>query len=98
MTFAERLKELREKAGLTQAALHEASGLSLSVIRDYEQGKREPTLRSAFRLADALRVDVNVFKDCEETDAKRPAGGGQAAAKKRTRQGRSGDRQPKPKE
>jgi transcriptional regulator with XRE-family HTH domain len=65
VTFAERLKELRDRVGLTQAGLHRASGLSLSVIYDYEQGKREPSLRSAFRLADALGVDVNVFKDCD---------------------------------
>jgi transcriptional regulator with XRE-family HTH domain len=61
-TFAELLKQLREKAGMTQAALSSASGLSLGVIRDYEQGKKEPALRSAFKLAEALGVSVEQFK------------------------------------
>jgi transcriptional regulator with XRE-family HTH domain len=61
-TFAIRLKELREKAGLTQAALAQATGLSLGVIRDYEQGRKEPALRSAFKLAEALGVSVEEFR------------------------------------
>jgi transcriptional regulator with XRE-family HTH domain len=61
MTFAEQLRQLRERAGLTQAALAVASGLSLGVIRDYEQEKKEPTLRSAVKLAAALGVGVDVF-------------------------------------
>jgi transcriptional regulator with XRE-family HTH domain len=63
-TFAERLKHLREKAGLTQVTLSTSSGMSLGIIRDYEQGKKEPALRSAFRLADALGVSVEAFRDC----------------------------------
>ena len=66
MTFAEKLQQLREKAGLTQAALSLGSGLSLGVIRDYEQGKKEPGLRSAFKLAAALGVSVEAFADCVE--------------------------------
>jgi transcriptional regulator with XRE-family HTH domain len=68
MTFAEKLKHLREQAGLTQAALSSKSGLSLGVIRDYEQGKKEPALRSAFKLADALGVSVEAFKDGPQAD------------------------------
>jgi transcriptional regulator with XRE-family HTH domain len=61
MTFAEKLKQLREKAGLTQSALASATGLGLGTIRDYEQGKKEPTLRSAARLAAALGATVEEF-------------------------------------
>jgi transcriptional regulator with XRE-family HTH domain len=61
MTFAEQLRQLRDGAGLTQAALAVASGLSLGVVRDYEQGKKEPTLRSAVKLASALGVGVETF-------------------------------------
>ncbi len=35
-----RLKELREKAGLSQAQLAAASGLNLRVLQNYEQGAR----------------------------------------------------------
>jgi transcriptional regulator with XRE-family HTH domain len=68
MTFADKLRWLRDQAAFTQAALSSKSGLSLGVVRDYEQGNREPTLRSAIRLADALGVSVEVFVDCLRKD------------------------------
>lgn len=61
MSFGQTLQQLRGQAGLTQAALAEASGLSLGAIRDYEQGKKEPSLRSAARLARALDVPLDSF-------------------------------------
>lgn len=64
MTFAEQLQNLRQKAGITQAALATATGLSLGIIRDYEQGRKEPAMRSAFRLAEALGVSCEAFKGC----------------------------------
>jgi transcriptional regulator with XRE-family HTH domain len=81
-TFGERLRELRERAGWTQATLAERCGLSLSSIRNYEQGHREPYWSQLFKLADALAVRVDVFRDCVSKDetaskvkgAKRPAG------------------------
>jgi transcriptional regulator with XRE-family HTH domain len=63
-TFAERLRELREKAGLTQAQLAEAADLPLGSIRNYEQGQREPYWRVVFRLADALGADCRAFAGC----------------------------------
>jgi transcriptional regulator with XRE-family HTH domain len=61
MTFAEVLKQLRADAGLTQAALSAASGVSLGIIREYEQGRKEPSLRTAAKLAHALDVSVAVL-------------------------------------
>jgi transcriptional regulator with XRE-family HTH domain len=63
MTFATKLQELREQANLTQVALAEASGISLGAIRDYEQGKREPTLWSGIMLAKSLGISLDVFAD-----------------------------------
>jgi transcriptional regulator with XRE-family HTH domain len=74
VTFAEKLKSVREKARMSQSDLHRASGLSLGAIHDYEQGKREPSLRNGFRLATALGVDVNIFADCEEPRTKKAPG------------------------
>ncbi|HKI30722.1 MAG TPA: helix-turn-helix domain-containing protein, partial [Gemmataceae bacterium] len=63
-TFAERLRELREKAGLTQQQLADASGLPVGSLRNYEQGQREPYWQVVFRLAAALGVRCEAFADC----------------------------------
>jgi DNA-binding XRE family transcriptional regulator len=64
MTFAEKLQELRIKAGMTQAALAEVSGLPIWTIRNYEQGRREPNWKAALALAKAVGVAVEAFSDC----------------------------------
>lgn len=61
MTFAEKLKALRAEAGLSQTGLATASGIPVGTIRDYEQGKREPLLSNAQKLARALGVSLDVF-------------------------------------
>ena len=66
MTFADRLKSLRETKGLTQQQLAEATGIPLGTLRDYEQGKRrhDPTLRVTIKLASALGTDCRAFAEC----------------------------------
>jgi transcriptional regulator with XRE-family HTH domain len=63
MKFAGRLRQLRREQGLTRKELAGRSGLGVNTVRDYEQGLREPSLRSAFALADALSVLVDDFRD-----------------------------------
>jgi transcriptional regulator with XRE-family HTH domain len=63
MRFADRLRALREEADMTQAELAEASRLPLDSIRDYEQGQRAPSWQVIFKLADALGVSCEAFKD-----------------------------------
>jgi transcriptional regulator with XRE-family HTH domain len=79
MTFAEKLRQLRESAGLTQAALADASGLPVGSIRNYEQGQREPLWDVLFKLTSALGTDCRAFAECVSggssgADAKRPRG------------------------
>ncbi len=77
MTFAERLKEVRQQKGMTQAALADASGISLGAVRDYEQGKRDPLLPNAKRLAVALGVSIDLLAEtCLEAAPKKPRGRG----------------------
>ena len=64
-TFAERLKELRNLADLTQAGLAAKCNLPVFSLRNYEQGVREPSWAVMFRLAAALGVSCDAFKDCE---------------------------------
>src|SRR4051794_941075 len=68
MTFGERLKELREKAELTQAELAERSGVPIGTIRDYEQVKRDPLLPTAVKLARAVGVSIADFEECAAKD------------------------------
>jgi len=57
MTFNERLKEIREKKGLTQEQLAKLSGLSTRMIQNYEKNSR-PQFDNAKKLATALEVSV----------------------------------------
>jgi transcriptional regulator with XRE-family HTH domain len=63
MTLSEKLKEARDTAGITQEALARACDLSLSAVRDFERGKKEPSLRNAVKIADALGVSVEAFAE-----------------------------------
>ncbi len=61
--FARLLRALREKAGLTQAALAEKAGLSVQAISALENETRAPTWETVRRLAIALQVEEKAFKD-----------------------------------
>ncbi len=82
-TFADTLKRLRTDAGLSQEGLARAADLSVGAIRDYEQGKKEPSLRSAFKLARALGVDCTAFQVDD-------AGQAEPAPAKKTRKRKGG--------
>jgi transcriptional regulator with XRE-family HTH domain len=58
-TFGERLKRLRERAGMSQPKLAEAAGVPVTTLRTWEQGRREPLLGAALKLAVALRVTLD---------------------------------------
>jgi transcriptional regulator with XRE-family HTH domain len=48
------LRELRQRAGLTQAQLAEAIGISSAAIGQFERSERRPRLAVALRLLKAL--------------------------------------------
>jgi len=55
------LKAVRQAADLSQDALALASGVPAGTIRDYEQGRSEPLLSTAKKLAKALGVSIDVL-------------------------------------
>lgn len=59
MTFAERLKQLRKDAGVSQVTLHIETGLSNSLIQSYERGTLLPLERNAIRIAEFFKVSAN---------------------------------------
>ncbi len=64
MTFGEKLKETRKRAGLTQKQLAQESQLSLRTIINYEKGDRMPKQEKTYvQLAQVLGITVESLKD-----------------------------------
>jgi DNA-binding XRE family transcriptional regulator len=59
--FAGRLRELRERAGLTQKDLADRAGVSKATVADLEQGRYAPSWPTVVALAEALRVECTAF-------------------------------------
>jgi transcriptional regulator with XRE-family HTH domain len=81
--FADVLRDLREKAGLTQEALARKADLSLGYIAKLEQGKAQPSWATVKALAKALGTTCAAFErndpfTGESEPAKRSRKGGQA--------------------
>jgi transcriptional regulator with XRE-family HTH domain len=70
--FADRLRALREGAGLSQYALAKRSGLSKQALSNLELGNREPTWTTVQLLAAALDVDFREFADPDLRPAEQP--------------------------
>lgn len=67
-----RIKELREKHGLTQEALARKANVTRQTILFLEKGKYNPSLRLAYKIAKVFNSkieDVFSFKD-EQIDSK----------------------------
>ena len=56
--FGLRLRETRQKRGLTQRALAERAGMSLTYLNNMEHGLKIPSLTTILRLAVALDCKV----------------------------------------
>jgi len=66
-SFADRLRQAREAAGLSQYALAKRSGLSKQALSNLEAGHREPSWMTVQRLAAALEVSCEQFTDTNLT-------------------------------
>lgn len=65
MGIGKRLKEARERAGLTQEELGRLVGVSGSAITNYEKETSHPREKIMYALFDALDVEPNyLFQDC----------------------------------
>lgn len=64
MSFATRLRELREKKGLSQVELSEALGLSKGAVNNYENGVSSPREETLYKIFEILECDANyLFQD-----------------------------------
>src|SRR5207253_647345 len=66
MTFAERLRELRDKASLSEAKLADAAGLTFASVHGYGLGRRKPSFAAVVKIARALQVTCEAFADCSD--------------------------------
>lgn len=57
--FSERIKELRRKHGMTQAALGKIIGVTRDSIYTYEKGINYPEVRNLITLADHFGVSLD---------------------------------------
>ena len=74
MEFGQKLKEARQKAGLTQEAVAQAIGVSRQSLSNWENDRTYPDLGSVLRLSDLyglslddlLRHDMKLRRKLEE--------------------------------
>lgn len=59
MVFAERLKELRTEAYLTQVELAKQLGIGQSSYADWERGKKNPTQENLMKIAQFFDVSLD---------------------------------------
>jgi transcriptional regulator with XRE-family HTH domain len=61
--FGRRLKEARNRAGMSQMALADKAGLDFTYVSSVERAKRNLTLTSILRLAHALGLEPGELLD-----------------------------------
>ena len=66
MTFAQKLRALRDAAGLSEAKLAQASGISFASIHEYGLGRRKPSFEAVVKIAAALETTCEAFASCED--------------------------------
>lgn len=74
MTFAQKLRELREAADMSEAKLAKASGVAFGTLHTYALGLRKPSFAAVVKIAGSLGVTCQAFAACEDVGEDRPAG------------------------
>lgn len=67
MKFADKVRYLREKKGLTQEELAKLSNISQAAVTHYEKGVRKPSTNTMIQLAKVLSVDPKELTDDERS-------------------------------
>jgi transcriptional regulator with XRE-family HTH domain len=64
MTFADKLRELRDGRGMSEAKLAETAGIAFGTLHDYGVGRRVPSFPNVVKIAAALGEPVEAFAAC----------------------------------
>jgi transcriptional regulator with XRE-family HTH domain len=62
------LRDLRQKAGLTQSEVARRVGIPSTVISAYECGRRQPSLEVAGRIIEAMGFDIRFVKTLDHVE------------------------------
>ncbi|MFO0806244.1 MAG: helix-turn-helix transcriptional regulator [Gemmataceae bacterium] len=73
MTFAQKMRELRDAKGISEAKLAELSGLPFGTLHVYAIGRSIPSFPSVVAIARALGVTCEAFSGCEDVNPERKA-------------------------
>lgn len=72
-TFAQRLKELLDKRGMTQRALAEKLSTTEVTVSRYVSGNRTPNIETTVEIADILNVSINDLVGIDPPAKERPS-------------------------
>ncbi len=61
--FGNHLRKVREKKNMSQLALANKAELDLTTINELENGNRQPMLKTAWKIANALNVKLSYLFD-----------------------------------
>lgn len=61
--YGKKVREIRKSEGVSQESLADLAGLDRTYISDIENGKRNVSIETIFKIAGALETSVNKFFD-----------------------------------
>jgi len=61
LNIGAKIKELRLKKNMKQIELASKAGISNTYLSDIESGRTIPSLKVLIKIANALKVDINIF-------------------------------------
>lgn len=82
MVFADRLRALRKKSGLTQDEFSKQTGIGRSAVGMYESGKREPNYTTLSKVARFYHVSTDYLLGRTDTPAEPPTRKTEPSARK----------------
>lgn len=70
MNIGDNLKKIRKNKKMTQEDFGKLVGLSTNTVQRYELGKRQPTIETINKIAEALGVSINELIDSDYDKSK----------------------------
>ena len=72
MTMENKIKALRQKAGMTQEKVAECMGVSRQAVAKWEAGESAPSTRNLLKLAEIFDTTVDVLMNCQAPSKEQP--------------------------